>query len=342
MSAPVMTLAVFNERSAWSLPGPLVDRIRDAAGDRDRVVAVANRTELIEALPTTDYLVGFPITDEQFALQGANIKWIQLTGSGGDLGPTLLGAIERGVRITSAASIRAPQIAEHAVTLLLALFRRLDHAMRAQTEHRWASTEIAPLVRDLNGATVGLIAVGSIGQEIAQRLKAFGVTVIATRRDMWNPYMFVDEMLPVDRIGELMERCDAIIIATPRIPATDNLIGQKQFHAMKPGMVLIDVGRGGVVNQTAMLDALRRGRLAAAGLDVFATEPLPPASPLWTMPNVVVTPHVGAASPRYWEHAAEIISINLHRILADEPMIDEITPDWLDQFKPVKAESSRR
>jgi len=342
MPAPNMTLAVFNERSRWSLPEGLVDRLRDTAQDRAQIRAVSTRTQLVEALPGTDYLVGFPLTDEQFAQHGENLKWIQLTGSGGDLTQTLIGALDRGVRITSAASIRAPQVAEHAVALLLTLFRRLDLTMRAQTEHRWASDDIAPQIRNLSGATVGLIAVGCIGQEIAQRLKAFGVTVVATRRDAANPYMYVDRVLPTERINELMEMCDAIIIATPRIPATDDLIGARQFKVMRPGMVLIDVGRGGIVNQNAMLDALRRGRLAAAGLDVFATEPLPSASPLWTMPNVVVTPHISAASPNYWEHALEIIATNLNRVLAGEPMIDEITHDWLDQLKPRRAESAAR
>lgn len=337
-----MTLAVFNERARWSLPEGLVDRLRDAAGDRAQIRAATTRAQLLEQLPGTDYLVGFPLTDEQFAQQGGELKWIQLTGSGGDLTPTLIGAMDRGVRITSAASIRAPQVAEHAMALLLTLFRRLDLTMRAQTEHRWASTDVAPQIRNLSGATVGLIAVGCIGQEIAQRLKAFGVTVVATRRDPSNPYMYVDQVVPTERINDLMEICDAIIVATPRIPATDDLIGARQFKVMRPGMVLIDVGRGGVVNQNAMLDALRRGRLAAAGLDVFATEPLPPASPLWTMPNVIVTPHISAASPHYWEHAVEVIATNLNRMLSGEPMIDEITHEWLDQLKPRKSETASR
>lgn len=337
-----MTLAIFNERAGWSLPEPLVERIREAAGERAVVRAATNRAQLMELLPNTEFLVGFPLTDEQFALHGGDLRWIQLTGSGGDLSQTLIGALERGMRITSAASIRAPQVAEHAIALLLMLFRRLDLSHRAQTEHRWASTDIAPQIRNLAGSTVGLIAVGCIGQEIAQRLKAFGVTVIATRRDPSNPYMYVDQVLPTERINEMMEMCDAIIVATPRIPSTDDLIGPRQFKVMRPGMVLIDVGRGGVVNQAAMLDALRRGRLAAAGLDVFATEPLPAASPLWTMPNVVVTPHVSAASPNYWDHAAEIIATNLNRMLAGEPMIDEITHDWLDQLRPRKAEHAPR
>lgn len=337
-----MTLAVFNERTGWTLPDALVERLRDSAAGRVEIRPATNRTELMDALPSTDFLVGFPLTDEQFALHGSGLKWVQLTGSGGDLSQTLIAALDRGMRITSAASIRAPQVAEHAIALLLTLFRRLDLTMRAQTEHRWASSDIAPQIRNLAGATVGVIAVGSIGQEIAQRLKAFGVSVVATRRDPSNPYMYVDQVLPTERINDLMEMCDAVIVATPRIPATDDLIGARQFRAMKQGMVLIDVGRGGVVNQTALLDALRRGRLAAAGLDVFATEPLPPASPLWTMPNVVVTPHVGAASPKYWEHAVEVIAQNLNRYLAKEPMIDEITHDWLEQLRPRRTEHAAR
>ncbi|HBS29461.1 MAG TPA: D-2-hydroxyacid dehydrogenase [Phycisphaerales bacterium] len=237
-------------------------------------------------------------------------------------------AIRAGVRVTTAASIRAPQVAEHALALLLALTRRLRQAWAAQGERRWAAEAIAPAVRDLAGATAGVVAMGTIGQEIAQRLKAFGMHVLATRKDPANPYMFVDEVLAPERMHELLARSDAVIVATPRTPVTEGLITKGLLGQMKPSALLVDVSRGGVVSQGALVTALQKGKIAGAALDAFETEPLPPNSALWGLENVILTPHVASASPRYWQSATEIVCRNLARLREGRPLIDEVTPEW--------------
>lgn len=298
------------------------------AADTIDVVQVGSRAELLEVLPGTRYLVGFPLTEEQVAERGGSLRWVQLTGSGDSPG-ALRAVVERGGRVTTAARVRAPQVAEHAIALTLALFRGLHLAASAQAEHRWAAGRIGSLVRSLSESTVGLVSFGPVGEEIAQRLKSFGVTVLATRRDPSNPFINVDEMFPLESLHAMLARSDAVIVAAPRIALTEGMMGRKQINAMRDDAFLVNVSRGGIVDQAALIDALRRGRLAGAALDSFETEPLPPNSPFWTMANVLVTPHIASASPTYWERATDLVCTNVRRLLADEPLVDELPPQWL-------------
>lgn len=330
MADGTLTIAVFNETASWVLPDEHVSRIEREAPDGIVVRQVMNRTDLVRVLPETDYLFGFPLTEELVMHQAPRLKWAQMTNSPGDALAPVLAALRRGVRISSAASIRAPQVAEHAAALVLALMRRLDVAIRTQDEHRWATFEIAADIRTLMGSTAGIIAVGAVGQEIAQRLKAFGVRVLATRRNPGNPYLHVDEMLGADELPDLMRRSDIVIVATPKLPTTMGLIGKKELALMKPTAVLVDVSRGGVVNDAALLEALRRRKIGGAGLDVFDSGPLPTDSQWWTMPNVIVTPHVASASPGYWSHATEVLMHNMRRLVEQRPLVDEVTLEWLE------------
>lgn len=332
MTSATLTIAVFNERSGWRLPDAHVERIRDAAGSRIEVLTVESRAELLAALPHTNYLIGFPIGETELSDRASALRWVQLTGSVGDALSALHLALSRGVRVTSAAGIRAPQCAEHVVMLLLALMRRLDVAYGAQSRRRWATADVAPLVRDLEGSVVGLVSISVIGRAIAQRLKAFGVEIVATRAPGVDPreeLLCVDEMLPVDALDELLERSDAVIFATPFLPGGLESIGRRELERMKEGAILIDASRGGIVQQSALVDALRSGRVGAAGLDVFEHEPLPEDSPLWSTPNVIITPHVSSSSPRYWERAVDVICHNVQRVRAGKPLLHELTLELL-------------
>jgi len=328
----VLTIAVFNEKSGWTLPDAHVTRIRDAAGPDTEVRTVRSRAELLEALPDTHELIGFPLGESELAEHAHNLRWIQLTGSVGDAFSALQYALSRGVRVSSAAGIRAPQCAEHVVMLLLALMRRLDIAVHAQTQRRWATAEIAPRVVDLEGAVVGIVAISVIGRAIAQRLKAFGVEIIATRPPGAHPgddLVSVDEMMPDTDLRELMARSDAVVFATPFLPGSIDSIGKRELDHLKHGAILVDSSRGGIVQQSALVNALKSGRIAAAALDVFEHEPLPPDSPLWSMPNVIITPHVSSSSPRYWDRATEAACHNLQRLRDGRPLQGELTLELL-------------
>lgn len=140
-------------------------------------------------------------------------------------------------------------------------------------------------------------------------------------------------MIELSRLDELTVRADVLIVAAPRHPGSKPLIGKRELARMGEQTILIDVSRGGVVDQRALLEALRRRRIAGAGIDAFETQPLPSASPLWTMPNVIITPSVAAASSHYWEHATEVICRNIRRFAEGRPLLDELTPEWFDAVK---------
>jgi len=328
----LLTIAIFQEAKSWRLPEAHVEAIRASANGL-QVRTVETRSELLALLPETTQLVGFPLTYDQFEQIGKKVQWVQMTGPLGDAVSALLPAVRRGVRVSTAASIRGPQIAEHAIALALALLRRIDDAVLAQTEHRWAAAELAPRMRSLHGSTVGIVAIGTLRDEIAQRVKALGVHVLATSTSPDDDHIHIDEMMELSRLEELLKRSSVVIVAAPRHPGSLPLIGKREFKRMGEQTVLIDVSRGGVVDQRALLDALKHHWIAGAGIDAFETQPLPSASPLWTMPNVIITPSVAAANTHYWEHATGVICRNIRRFAEGRPLIDELSTDWFDAVK---------
>lgn len=328
MSTKLLTIAVFNEANGWRLPDRHVDRIALAAGDSIEIHRTSSRAELSQALDETAYLIGQPPADDEMLSRCHQLEWLQLTGAVGDFELSLFPALHSGVRVCTAASIRAPQVAEQAMCLILALLRRLDLSLQAQAEQRWASIEIASKVRTLWGTTLGVVSMGPIGKEIALRARAFGAHVLATERAGVNAADVADEVLGAHQISELMARSDVVVVSTPRAPATEGMIGRTQLGQMKPTAILIDVSRGGVVQQQALIEVLRRGKIAGAGIDVFESEPLPPNSPLWTLTNVILTPHVSSATPMYWNRATEIICENLTRLAQGKRLIDEVHEEW--------------
>lgn len=328
MATKRLTIAIFNEANDWRLPDRYVARIAEAAGAGIEVQSACSRAELAQALEDTAYLIGQPPADDAMLARSSQLEWLQLTGAVGDFELSLFPALHSGVRVCTAASIRAPQVAEQALGLTLALLRRFDLSLQAQVEQRWASVEIASKVRTLWGATLGIVSMGPIGKEIAHRAKAFGAHVLATERAGVSAAEVADEVLAPHQTSELMARSDIVIVSAPRTPATEGMIGKTQLGQMKPSAILIDVSRGGVVQQQALIDVLRRGKIAGAGIDVFETEPLPPNSPLWTLPNVILTPHVSSASPAYWSRATEIVCENLSRLSDGRPLIDEVLEEW--------------
>jgi|GEM_PF-1164057 len=324
-----LTLAIFNEPKRWSLDEAHAGWIADRAPDGVEVAAVTNRDELLAALPGSDYLVGFPLANASDADCHQRLRWVQLVGSGGEALAPVRALVERGVRITSASTIRAATTAEHAVALVLAMTRSLKGAFAAQQEHRWATDEIAPAITDLAGATLGIVELDALGAEIADRLAPFGVELLATAHEDTDERLrrSVGSVMPINRTDELLSRSDIIVVANP-CPANKPLLTRSDLSQLKPGSILIDVSLSGVLRHSDLVWALERRVLGAAGLDVFEQEPLPSESPLWSMPNVIITPHCAPVSPHYWDRASEIIATNLDRIEQGKPMIDEITHRW--------------
>jgi phosphoglycerate dehydrogenase-like enzyme len=233
--------------------------------------------------------------------------------------------------VTTLSGAAAPQVAEYALSMMLALGHKLPGLMASQKKSEWPKDrfeKFAPV--ELNGKTVGIVGYGSIGRQIARLLQPFGVTILATKRNGFNPadegYVvegagdphgdFVHRLYPPQALRSMLKECHFIVVTVPMTPETRNMINAPIFDALKPGTFLVDVSRGGVVNQNDLVDALKSNKLAGAALDVFPEEPLPKNSPLWQNPNVIISPHISGGSDLYKERAAALFSENLLRYLS--------------------------
>ena len=205
---------------------------------------------------------------------------------------------------------------------MLALAKRLDAAARYQQKAEWAQTQIwddRPRPREVAGSTLGLIGMGAIGREVARLALALGMRVLAVREHPeTSPGVEVFGPNDTDRV---LADADFLVLCPPVTPRTRHLINSERLARMKPGACLINVGRGALIDDAALLTALRERRLGAAALDVFAEEPLPPASPYWQADNVLITPHTAALTEKLWERHYALISENLRRYLGGQPLL---------------------
>jgi phosphoglycerate dehydrogenase-like enzyme len=206
----------------------------------------------------------------------------------------------------------------------IALARRLPIAMRAQVAHRWAQDEPEGAtvdVRTLEGQRMGIVGLGAIGLELVKIAAPFGFRISAIRRRAGEPTpVGVDEVWPLDRLPDLLACSDVVVLALPHTPETKRLIGKPELDRIKRGALLVNVARGKLVDDDAVIGALRDGRLGGAALDVFSEEPLDPASPYWDLPNVLVTPHTSGAMQDYWTPLVALFSDNLRRFEKGEPL----------------------
>jgi phosphoglycerate dehydrogenase-like enzyme len=253
----------------------------------------------------------------------------------------------RGLIVTSSAGRSAPALAEHALFFMLALAYNFPAFLDAQRQHRWGVRGQDHL-RGLYGRTVGIVGLGNTGAELALRCKAMGMRVFGYRRSS-VAVPAVDRLFsaahgdPRQTLLEMLRASDFVVLALPLSDATHRLIGQPELAVLQPGSYLINMARGGVVDEEALLSALRSGRLAGAGLDTFSREPLPPDSPLWDAPNVLITPHVTPQVPDRTGRSLDIIAENVRRYRQNEPLLNQLTPAdvYTAPFPPADGSRSR-
>jgi len=279
----------------------------------------ADRARLLALAPTADVIVGWNVPPE-VVRRAERLRWIHSTAAGVDqlLFPELL---QREVLLTSSSGIHAEPLSEHVLGVLLMLSRRLHIAVRQQLARRWDRRTV--LGDELGGKTLGILGLGAIGRAIAERARVFGMRVIGTRRS-GAPVPHVEQVFPPEGLDEVLRRSDVLVVVLPLTPATRGLIGARELALLPPGAFLINVGRGAIVQEAALVDALRAGRLAGAALDVFEQEPLPPESPLWDLPQVIITPHVSGTTPRYYDRAIPLFCENLRRFLRGDPLLNVV------------------
>lgn len=321
----------------WSMPRGSEERVRDALGEGWTFRALkepgyfagdgARRIPglLVEEIRDAEVYCGFGIPREAF-VAGRALRWVHSGAAG--VGSTLFPEMrESDVVLTNSAGLHAEPLAEHAVALMLHFSRGLDMAAAARRRREWAHAELAGRaspVRELAGATVGVVGYGGIGSAVGRRASAVGMRVLGMRRRPERGAGEVARMFGPDGLDQLLEASDYVVLAVPETPETERLIGLRELSLMGQDAVLINVSRGGVVDEEALVRVLREGGLRGAGLDVFEEEPLPPDHPLWEIDRVVITPHTGAVSPRFWERETDLILENLRRYRRGEPLVNEV------------------
>jgi phosphoglycerate dehydrogenase-like enzyme len=275
-----------------------------------------------EYLRNAEIIFSQSLRPEQFAV-ARNLRWIHAPSAAVHqlLFPEL---VKSEVVVTNSREVHGPVVAEHVMALIFALAKKIPHAAMFQQKHIWGQEAIwneEPRPREIAGATLGLIGVGSIGGRVAQMASAMGMHVIAVREhvEKGRPEG-VEAVFAPSALDELLRQADYIVLAAPLIAATHELINADHLAVMKPEACLINVGRGAQVNEAALIDVLRARRIAGAALDVFEREPLPPDSPLWGVENLLITPHVAGITNKAWHRHYELFSDNLRRYLARQPL----------------------
>lgn len=343
---PRVVLDMMDRRPIWAMPSWVPEEIRDRLPRDWELVVIDEPTDgsgdgaariapgVLQAVADAEVYLGYGIPAELLDA-GSDLEWVHsgAAGVGSSLTPTML---QSGVVFTNSAGVHAPPMAETVLAMLLHFGRGLDFALDAQRRSEWSKEPYyvggAPLT-ELSDSTVGIIGFGGIGREVARRVASLGARVIAMKRQPPRPGEA--NLEPVAGGGVLGTRIelvwgdsgldavyresDAIVVAAPDTPDTRGMVDADAFARMKEGAVFINVARGGLVNEEALVRTLSEGRIRGAGLDVFAKEPLPSDHPLWGLPNVVMTPHVSAVTRGFWRRETDLILENMDRYLAGDP-----------------------
>ena len=244
------------------------------------------------------------------------MRWLHTFSAGID-NPLFQSLLERGVRVTTSSGANAPAVAQLAIATMLALTRQLHTSVLAQRDREWAPCE----GRDMEGERLVIVGMGPIGLEVAEIAKALRMDVLGVRRTVKGDEGC--ETWPLSRLHEALAEADQLLLALPIVPDTRHIIGREEIALMKETALVFNVGRGELIEEPELIAALSEGRLAGAGLDVFEEEPLPEDNPLWSMPNVIMTPHHGGYTPAGRERAVEYFLENLAAYVQDAPLRNE-------------------
>ena len=316
-------------------PPPLMDKIR--------AVSASLEVEQL-SLPdghwpddkTTDAEIYYALNAVPRPDQAPNLRWVQAHWAGIN---SLVGTPlwDSDIAITTASGIHAPNMAQYAITQILVWAHRVPNWFKYQKLGQWPHGRWDKFVPDeLNGRTLGIVGYGSIGRELARLAKPFGMRILASKRDARRPedsgYAMLetgdsrgdlpDRIYPSEATRSMLAECDYVVITLPLTDKTHHFFNESLFKEMKPNAFLVNVGRGKVIDEKALVKALKKGWIAGAGLDVFEEEPLPSDSPLWTMDNIIITPHVSGFTAHYDERATDLFVENLRRYLTGKPLLN--------------------
>ncbi len=315
-------VAICSRFAVWNIPGACVDRLRREFPEYVFEHALTD-AEALARIGDAGIAFAGELTPEQLAA-APRLQWVHspAAGVGNMLFPAM---VQSPVIISNSSGMSADQIAEHALALALALFRKLPLAFRGQADRRWAQDEALapPPPRTIQGAQVLVIGLGSIGAACGWRFASLGASVAAIRRRLDQPVprgvTFVGTR---DNLAALLPTADIVLITAAQTTETHGIIGEAELALMKPDAILVNVSRGQLVDEAALARAVAARTIRGAGLDVFEHEPLDAASPLWGLPEVIITPHMSGFRSDHWEAATDLFAENLRRFGAGQPLLN--------------------
>ena len=319
-----LVICVWHTYTEWRPKAGMAEAIRRRWPEM-RVVHLPDYARLAEELPDTDIFVGYSLRPEQLKV-APKLKWIHSTAAGvSQLAyPELR---QSRILVTNPSGVFSVPMAEHIIGLMLALARNFPDCVRHQDRASWGQQEITDQpqrLSELNGSVLLIVGYGSIGHELARRAKAFDMRVWGVSRTGNGDGKLAERVVPASELHQVLPEADYVVIAAPETKETKKLIGEKELALMKRGARLVNVSRGTLLDEAALLRALEEGRLAGAALDVTETEPLPTASPLWKAPRVFITPHTSAMSDRLWARQTDMLVDLLEHWFAGEEMFNVV------------------
>jgi phosphoglycerate dehydrogenase-like enzyme len=316
-----LLIAVHHFFDQWNAPAWFGERLRSEFTDVN-VVHLPDYKRLDAEIPDAEILMAWSIRPEQIKA-AAKLRWIHSPAAAVHqlMFPEL---IESEIVLTNARDVHGPVVAEHVLALIFALAKKIPGSVELQQKHVWGQQILwdeIPRVREVAGATLGLVGLGSIGRPLVRSAKALGMRVIAVREHSEKGSEGGDAVFGPEEIDELFRQADYVVLAAPVTDRTQSIANAARLALMKPTACLINVGRGPLVDEAALAAALREKKIGGAALDVFPKEPLAADSPLWDLPNLLITPHTAALTEKLWERHYGLFSENLRRYLAGQPLL---------------------
>jgi D-2-hydroxyacid dehydrogenase (NADP+) len=317
-----LLIVVHHRFELWNVPSWFTEKLRQEFPWLD-VVHLSSYDGADAHLCDAEIVFTISLRPEQLGI-ARNLRWIHAPTAAVHqfLFPEL---VKSDVVLTNSSEVHGPVVAEHVIALIFALARKIPQSVRLQEKKKWGQDVIwkdGPRPREIAGATLGLIGLGSIGRIVARSASALGMNVIAVREHIEKEKPEgVSEILSPAQIDQLLSQSDFVVIAAPLTSATRGLMNASRLAAMKRDAYLINVGRGPQVDEDVLAEALRNRHIAGAALDVFEQEPLPGSSPLWDLDNLLITPHTAGLTEKLWHRHYALFSENLHRYRAGEPLL---------------------
>jgi phosphoglycerate dehydrogenase-like enzyme len=311
----------------WQIPVEGVETLRKRFPHLQFVHATSDE-QRAQGLSDCDAAYTWILRERELA-QAPKLRWVHTSAVAVET-LCLPELFARGVAVSNTRGVQAVPIAEHVLAVTLALAKQIPFVLENQQRARWAQNDFMGerLPWLLKGRTLGLIGVGTIGSEIAKRAESFGMRVIALRRrPAYGTIGHVERVYGKEDLDDFLGQCHVLVICAPLTPETHSMLGAAQFAQLPKGAVVVNVGRAKIIDTDALVDALHRGHLAGASLDVFPQEPLPPEHPLWKSPNVILTPHTSGFRQGHWDEVVELFGDNLDRWLRGEPLKFRVEPE---------------